>query len=195
MKRSLDAGEWIRRGIGAAMLAGVVAIGLGLDTGVLARVSTIATGGLEQHLVDKLAGDKADGKQGGAMMMRAGGGQAAALPVEGQFPGLNGAVEWLNSPPLTAEGLRGKVVLIDFWTYSCINCLRTLPYVKAWADKYKEQGLVVIGVHAPEFAFERNIDNVRKASRDLGVTYPVAIDNNFAIWRARQPVLARALLH
>lgn len=210
MKRSLDAGEWIRRGIGATMLAGVVAIGLGLDTGVLARVSTIATGGLEQHLVDKLAGNKAAGKQGGAMMMsansestnpgamagptpaagggammmRAGGGKAAALPVEGQFPGLNGAVEWLNSPPLTAEGLRGKVVLIDFWTYSCINCLRTLPYVKAWANKYKDQGLVVIGVHAPEFAFERNIDNVKKASRDLGVTYPVAIDNNFAIWRA-----------
>ncbi|CAG2154837.1 Protein DipZ [Cupriavidus yeoncheonensis] len=202
MKRSLDAGEWIRRGIGAAMLAGVVAIGLGLDTGVLARVSTIATGGLEQHLVDRLAGNHAAEKQdgtmmasanpestvpgaasGGAMMMRAGG-RAAALPVEGQFPGLNGAVEWLNSPPLTAEGLRGKVVLVDFWTYSCINCLRTLPYVKAWADKYKDQGLVVIGVHAPEFAFERNIDNVKKASRDLGVTYPVAIDNNFAIWRA-----------
>ncbi len=206
MKRSLDAGEWIRRAIGATMLAGVVAIGLGLDTGVLARVSTIATGGLEQHLVDKLAGNKAAGKQGGAllmsanpdstipgatpatsagaMMMHPGGGPVAALPVEGQFPGLNGAVEWLNSPPLTAEGLRGKVVLIDFWTYSCINCLRTLPYVKAWADKYKEQGLVVIGVHAPEFAFERSIDNVKKAARDLGVTYPVAIDNNFAIWRA-----------
>ncbi|MGO4302527.1 cytochrome c biogenesis protein DipZ [Cupriavidus sp. RAF12] len=209
MKRSLDAGEWIRRGIGAAMLVGVVAIGLGLDTGVLARVSTIATGGLEQHLVDKLADNKPAGSQGGAMMsanpqgtnpvamsgtapaadggammMRAAGGQAAALPVEGQFPGLDGAVEWLNSPPLTAEGLRGKVVLIDFWTYSCINCLRALPYVKAWADKYKDQGLVVIGVHAPEFAFERNIDNVKKATRDLGVTYPVAIDNNFAIWRA-----------
>lgn len=108
----------------------------------------------------------------------------ATLPVEGQFPGLNGAVEWLNSPPLTAEALRGKVVLVDFWTYSCINCLRTLPYVKAWAEKYRDQGLVVIGVHAPEFAFERNIDNVRKATKDLGVTYPVAIDNNYAIWRA-----------
>lgn len=203
MKRSLDAGEWIRRGIGAAMLAGVVGIGLGLDTGVLARVSTIATSGLEQHLIDRLGGNKAAERQDGTMMksvnpdgavpaaasgratmMRAGGGRAAALPVEGRFPGLNGAVEWLNSPPLTAEGLRGKVVLVDFWTYSCINCLRTLPYVKAWAEKYKDQGLVVIGVHAPEFAFERNIDNVKKASRDLGVTYPVAIDNNFAIWRA-----------
>ncbi|HTH94139.1 MAG TPA: thioredoxin family protein, partial [Rhodocyclaceae bacterium] len=87
------------------------------------------------------------------------------------------------SPPLTAQALRGKVVLIDFWTYSCINCLRTLPYVKAWADKYSKQGLVVIGVHAPEFAFERNVDNVKKAIRELGVTYPVAIDNNYAIWR------------
>jgi len=200
MKRSLDAGEWVRRAIGAAMLAGVAAIALGLDTGILTRVSTVATGGLEQRLVDKLAhkdGGKPSGRQGdgamlatsgqpaegGAMMMRAADHQAA-LPVEGQFPGLNGAVEWLNSPPLTAEALRGKVVLVDFWTYSCINCLRTLPYVKAWAEKYRDQGLVVIGVHAPEFAFERNIDNVRKATKDLGVTYPVAIDNNYAIWRA-----------
>ena len=107
-----------------------------------------------------------------------------ALPVEGRLPPLTGAVEWLNSPPLTADALRGKVVLIDVWTYSCINCLRTLPYVKAWAQKYRDQGLVVIGVHAPEFAFERNVDNVRKATHDLGIDYPVAIDNNFAIWRA-----------
>jgi thiol-disulfide isomerase/thioredoxin len=80
--------------------------------------------------------------------------------------------------------LRGKVVVIDFWTYSCINCLRSLPYVKAWAQKYRDQGLVVIGVHAPEFAFERNVDNVKKAVHELGVDYPVAIDNNYAIWRA-----------
>jgi thiol-disulfide isomerase/thioredoxin len=93
-------------------------------------------------------------------------------------------VQWLNSPPLSAEALKGKVVLVDFWTYSCINCLRALPYVEAWAQKYKDQGLVVIGVHAPEFAFERDIDNVRKAVGDLGITYPVAIDNDYAIWRA-----------
>ena len=193
MKRSLDAGEWVRRGIGVAMLAGVAAIALGLDTDILTRVSTVATGGLEQRLVDALGHkDRSGGAmmaatsvpaEGGAMMMRAVD-RPATLPVEGQFPGLNGAVEWLNSPPLTAEALRGKVVLVDFWTYSCINCLRTLPYVKAWAEKYRDQGLVVIGVHAPEFAFERNIDNVRKATKDLGVTYPVAIDNNYAIWRA-----------
>src|SRR5262249_23600729 len=105
------------------------------------------------------------------------------LPVEDTIPPLNGAVEWLNSPPLTREELRGKVVLVDFWTYSCINCLRELPYVQAWADKYREQGLVVIGVHAPEFAFEKDVDNVKKATRDLKLTFPVAIDNNFAIWR------------
>jgi len=104
--------------------------------------------------------------------------------VEGIMPSLDGAVQWLNSPPLSAKDLRGKVVLIDFWTYSCINCLRTLPYVRAWADKYRDQGLVVIGVHAPEFAFERNIANVKKAVADLGVDYPVAIDNNYAIWKA-----------
>jgi thiol-disulfide isomerase/thioredoxin len=100
------------------------------------------------------------------------------------LPSLDGAVEWLNSPPLSAEALKGKVVLVDFWTYSCINCLRSLPYVKAWADKYRDQGLVVIGVHAPEFAFEKNIDNVKKAVADLKVDYPVAIDNDYAIWRA-----------
>jgi thiol-disulfide isomerase/thioredoxin len=105
------------------------------------------------------------------------------LPVEGQLPPLAGAVDWLNSPPLTVEGLRGHVVLVDFWTYSCINCLRTLPYVEAWAKKYRDQGLIVIGVHAPEFALERNIDNVRAAVKRLGIDYPVAIDNNYAIWR------------
>ncbi|CAG9273856.1 hypothetical protein BCEP4_890001 [Burkholderia cepacia] len=108
----------------------------------------------------------------------------AALPVEGTLPSLDGAVQWLNSPPLTAAGLRGKVVLVDFWTYSCINCLRTLPYTTAWARKYAPYGLVVIGVHAPEFAFERDIGNVKKAVHDLGIDFPVAIDNRFAIWRA-----------
>ena len=106
------------------------------------------------------------------------------LPIEGALPSLDGAVQWLNSPPLSAEALKGKVVLVDFWTYSCINCLRTLPYVKAWADKYRDQGLVVIGVHAPEFAFERDVNNVTKAMKDLGITYPVAIDNNYKVWRA-----------
>jgi thiol-disulfide isomerase/thioredoxin len=130
-----------------------------------------------------------DAMKGGpsmAMMMKAkpAATAAEALPVEGQAPSLSGAVEWLNSPPLTIEALRGKVVLVDFWTYSCINCLRAIPYVRAWAEKYKDQGLVVIGVHAPEFAFEKNVENVRQAIKDLKIDYPVAIDNDYAIWRA-----------
>ena len=109
---------------------------------------------------------------------------AAPLPIEGEFPSLGGATGWLNSPPLTAAGLRGKVVLIDFWTYTCINWLRSLPYVRAWAEKYKDQGLVVIGVHAPEFEFEKNVDNVRRAAKDMRVDYPIAIDSDHALWRA-----------
>ncbi|KTB60777.1 cytochrome C biogenesis protein [Pseudomonas fluorescens] len=180
MKKSLGAGEWLRRGLGALMLAGVAAIALGLDTGVLSRLSTASTGGLEQSLVDRLSAKPA--QPSGAMMMAAN--HSDTLPIEGALPSLDGAVQWLNSPPLTAEALEGKVVLVDFWTYSCINCLRTLPYVKAWAEKYRDQGLVVIGVHAPEFAFERNVNNVTQAMKDLGITYPVAIDNNYKIWRA-----------
>jgi thiol-disulfide isomerase/thioredoxin len=109
---------------------------------------------------------------------------AARLPVEGELPSLGSATEWLNSPPLTTAGLRGKVVLIDFWTYTCINWIRTLPYVHAWAEKYRDHGLVVIGVHAPEFAFEKKLDNVRRAANDLKVDFPIAIDNDHAIWRA-----------
>jgi thiol-disulfide isomerase/thioredoxin len=106
------------------------------------------------------------------------------LPIEGELPSLDSATEWLNSQPLTAAGLRGKVVLISFWTYTCINWLRQLPYVRAWAEKYKDQGLVVIGVHTPEFAFERNLDNVRRAAKDMRVDYPIAVDSDYAIWRA-----------
>lgn len=109
---------------------------------------------------------------------------AARLPVEGEMPSLSGATGWLNSPPLTVEGLRGKVVLIDFWTYTCINWLRTLPYVRTWAEKYKDRGLVVIGVHSPEFEFEKNPDNVRQAVKDMRVNYPVAIDSSHALWLA-----------
>jgi thiol-disulfide isomerase/thioredoxin len=106
------------------------------------------------------------------------------LPVEGTIPSFAGATLWLNSPPLTPEALRGKVVMVDFWTYSCINCLRALPFVESWYEKYKDHGLVVIGVHAPEFAFEKDPGNVRRAVADLKVTYPVALDNDYAIWQA-----------
>ncbi|CAI8728900.1 cytochrome c biogenesis protein CcmG, thiol:disulfide interchange protein DsbE [Pseudomonas sp. IT-P171] len=184
MKRSIGAGEWVRRGLGAAMLAGVAAIALGLDTGILARVSTASTSGIEQALVGRLARSPNESGTNPGGAMKAADQKPGALPIEGNLPPLDGAVQWLNSPPLTAQALKGKVVLVDFWTYSCINCLRTLPYVKAWAEKYRDQGLVVIGVHAPEFAFERNVGNVTKAMKDLGITYPVAIDNDYKIWRA-----------
>jgi cytochrome c biogenesis protein CcdA/thiol-disulfide isomerase/thioredoxin len=255
MKRSLGAGEWVRRGLGAAVLVAVVAIFFGLDTGFLTQISLANTASIEQSLVDRIHPASAkvaaepsssvvtpeggsammsanpsmmmsanapamamngnpagkDGAEqsssvvmlegGGAMMsanaptMAMNGNPAAmmkaaeapaskALPVEGSLPSLAGGVEWLNSPPLTPDELKGKVVLVDFWTYSCINCLRSIPYVRAWADKYKDQGLVVIGVHAPEFAFEKNIGNVKQAVAKLRIDYPVAVDNDYAIWRA-----------
>ena len=106
------------------------------------------------------------------------------LQSKGDIPSLSGAIEWMNSPPLSPTALRGKVVLVDFWTYTCINWLRTLPYVRAWAEKYRDQGLVVIGVHTPEFEFERTIANVRRAVTDMKITYPVAVDSDGAIWSA-----------
>ena len=108
---------------------------------------------------------------------------ARATAGQSQLTSLTGANEWLNSEPLTPEALRGKVVLIDFWTYTCINWLRTAPYVRAWEQKYRDQGLVVIGVHSPEFAFEKDIDNVRRAVKELGIAYPIAVDSDHAVWR------------
>jgi cytochrome c biogenesis protein CcdA/thiol-disulfide isomerase/thioredoxin len=185
MKRSIGAGEWIRRGLGAAVLAAIVAIAFGFDTGFLTNVSVASTTSLEQGLLDRLHPRANTAAMSGPSMMRAKpANEAGELPVEGPAPSLAGAVEWLNSKPLTTEELKGKVVLVDFWTYSCINCLRAIPYVRAWAEKYRDHGLVVIGVHAPEFAFERNIDNVKKAIVTLGINYPVAVDNDYKIWRA-----------
>jgi cytochrome c biogenesis protein CcdA/thiol-disulfide isomerase/thioredoxin len=218
MKKTLHISEWVKRGLGVAVLAGVAAIAAHADTGFLTHLSLAGTNSLEQNVLDRFHGAKngspdammaanaasaASGNATGAAAStsmsssaatNAGGSQAMAqaaqpgspapLPVEGTLPSLDGAVQWLNSPPLTAAQLRGKVVLVDFWTYSCINCLRTLPYVKAWADKYKDAGLVVIGVHTPEFAFEKDVGNVSRAVKDLKVNFPVAIDDNYKIWRA-----------
>jgi cytochrome c biogenesis protein CcdA/thiol-disulfide isomerase/thioredoxin len=170
MKRSLGAEEWIRRALGIAVVAGVVIISLGWDTRFLSKFSIINTTGTEQKLIDKLA-QRSD---------------ATAVVGIGKAPPLNGVTKWINAPAQTDELLRGKVVLVDFWTYSCINCLRTLPYLKAWDEKYRAQGLVVIGVHAPEFAFEKDAVNVEKAVRELGINYPVALDNQYAIWNAFQ---------
>ena len=108
----------------------------------------------------------------------------ALLPAEGHLPGFDGATGWLNSPPLAVDDLRGKVVLVDFWTYTCINWLRTLAYVRAWAERYRDQGLVVVGVHTPEFPFEQDVDNVRQAAKDMSVDYPIALDPGYAVWQA-----------
>jgi thiol-disulfide isomerase/thioredoxin len=170
LKQSLGTGEWIRRGLGVAILLAVAGISLGWDGTVLTRLSLAGTNRWEQSLLSRTASAAAPARAG-------------ALPVEGELPPFAGATSWLNSPPLTAEALRGKVVLVDFWTYSCINCLRSLPYIKHWYDEYKDHGLVVIGVHAPEFAFEKDPDNVRRAVDDLGIRYPVALDDDYAIWR------------
>jgi thiol-disulfide isomerase/thioredoxin len=180
MKRSLGAEEWIRRVLGVAVLAAVAAAALGLDRGVLTRLSLASTSGLEQRLVDRFRpGAKRIVVNQTIEVSSNGSGTGVAV-----LPGLSGATLWINSPPLTPASLRGKVVLVDFWTYSCINCLRTLPYIKAWNEKYKDSGLVIIGVHTPEFAFEKDEANVRKAVKDLGITYPVAMDNDYRIWRS-----------
>jgi thiol-disulfide isomerase/thioredoxin len=156
-KRTLSFGIWIRLALGGVLIMGFVAIATGWDTSLFARFSVINTA-------------KADSQP--------------FLADEGHLPDLDGAVAWLNSPPLSRDSLRGKVVLVNFWTYSCINSLRELPYMKAWAAKYKDAGLIVIGVHAPEFGFEKERVNVQNAVRELNVTYPVAIDSNHKIWDA-----------
>src|SRR5713101_8733800 len=124
------------------------------------------------------------GERRGAARHQGVGSGEEELPVESMLPSFDGATEWLNSPPLAPGGLRGSVVLVQFWTYTCINWLRTLPYVRGWAEKYKDQGLVVIGVHAPEFAFEKDLNNVRRAVKDVRIDYPIAVDNDHVIWRA-----------
>jgi len=209
LKKSLGTGEWLRRALGAAVLFAVLAIVFGWDTTVLTRLSLNGTNSIEQSLIEKISPSGTEAGGGNAMamsnsnmamsntnmamsktnadghaMMESSAKSAAALPVEGEIPSFAGATLWLNSPPLTPEGLRGKVVVVDFWTYSCINCLRALPFVKGWYDKYKDHGLVVIGVHAPEFAFEKDPGNVRRAVADLKIGYPVALDNDYAIWQA-----------
>ena len=180
MKRSLSASERIRQVLGVLVLLGVTTIALGLDTRVLARLSAAQTASLETSIARKLGvgGIAADSK----VAVSAGG--QLMLPVEGALPPFDGLGPWINSAPLTREQLRGKVVLIDFWTYSCINCIRSTPYLRAWDEKYRKDGLVIIGVHAPEFAFEREPANVERAMRDLGIRYPVALDNRYKLWSA-----------
>jgi cytochrome c biogenesis protein CcdA/thiol-disulfide isomerase/thioredoxin len=175
LKPSIPVTGWLRRGAGVAVLAGAAVIATGANDVLLANtssqgVSSVEKGLLEtvpkvvDYFVSKVKAESMDNAQGA-------------------MPSLAGAVEWINSPALTNESLKGKVVLVDFWTFDCINCKHTLPYVKDWAKKYEKDGLVVIGVHTPEYGFERIIDNVRDKVKEYGITYPVAIDNNYAIWR------------
>lgn len=210
MKNALGAGIVLRRGLGLAVVAASVAIGLGVDTKLLAQGPYASTNALEQGLLDHLTRSNAAAMpEGSSRLIEETPASAQPrpvarliditaqkadldlpllqakfdLPVEDTVPDLKGAVQWLNSKPLSLDQLKGKVVLIDFWTFGCINCLHTLPHVKEWAAKYADKGLVVIGVHSPEFAYEKNPANVKKAVADLGVTFPVALDNDFIIWR------------
>jgi cytochrome c biogenesis protein CcdA/thiol-disulfide isomerase/thioredoxin len=178
MKRSLSFELWIRRSLGVAVLMGVVALALGWDTKLLTKFSFVNTSKAEEHLIGALGSPRP------VMAAAPVGSDTPVLQDEGAMPAIPSGVEWLNSKPLSRDSLRGKVVLIDFWTYSCINCLRALPYIEVWAAKYKDSGLVVIGVHTPEFAFEKERANVEKAVRDLNVTYPVAMDSDYKIWQA-----------
>jgi cytochrome c biogenesis protein CcdA/thiol-disulfide isomerase/thioredoxin len=206
LKRSLGVSQWVRRGLGAAVLAGVALIVTGVDTGLLSQVSLDRTSRFEQNLVETLTMKRTDQPMANVTPATS---TMPTIPTirtvpatsvtprspsflrtafntvsTRELPPFDGAAGWINSLPLKSQDLRGKVVLVDFWTYSCINCLRTLPYVRAWADKYRDAGLVVIGVHSPEFAFEKNPDHVRRAVKDLNITYPVAVDSNLTIWRA-----------
>src|SRR5580700_5157449 len=157
MKNYLHFEEWVRRAPSVAVITGVVVVLTGWITGSLTSFSVVKTA------------------------------NAASQPFvsdEGAMPDLDGAIGWLNSAPLNRKSLRGKVVLVNFWTYTCINSLRPLPYVKSWATKYKDAGLVVIGAHTPEFSFEHERMNVENAVRSLKVTFPVAIDSDYRIWRS-----------
>ena len=228
LKRAIGPSEWLRRALGAAVLAGVVAIGFGWDAQLLSRFDFANTTSFEERLLDwtgarkAAASDRAtpanivspasgagDWRNLAAMQQERApllidvafsetpseprtpqpditrvAATGADLPVEGVLPGFAGATEWLNSPPLTAQALRGKTVLVVFWTFNCYNCLNTLPHIRAWAEKYRDHGLVVVGVHTPELPFERDVGNVRNAVARLKIGYPVAIDNGYAVWKA-----------
>lgn len=176
LRPSLRLVGWLRRGTGVVALLAVVGIASGLGPQLAGVGSSALASGLEARVLDDLpqllehlVGDaRADER----------------LPDLGPAPSLRGASQWLNSPPLDMQALRGKVVLVDFWTYDCINCRNSLPHVNEWARRYADQGLVVIGVHTPEYPFERVEANVRKAVTRLGIQHPVATDNQYRVWRA-----------
>jgi thiol-disulfide isomerase/thioredoxin len=177
MKHSLSVQVWIRCVLGVAVILGVVAIATGWETSFI-RFSFVDTVRAQERLIGPFHPEEP------AFLTASAAESLPALVDGGPLPDFGRAVAWLNSAPLSRESLRGKVVLVNFWTYSCINSLRELPYMKSWAAKYKDAGLVVIGVHSPEFGFERERANVENAVRELKVTYPVAIDSDHRIWEA-----------
>ncbi len=163
MKKSLGYDRIVKKTLGVLVLFGVVIIAFNLDRTLLTQLSKFETGSIEQKLIQYA-------------------GLETKAVSEGPMPSIAAAKNWINSDALTPDSLKGKVVIIDFWTYSCINCLRTLPYLKAWYETYKKDGLVIIGIHTPEFGFEKDLGNVQKAVTDLKITYPVALDNEFLVW-------------
>ncbi len=192
IKRLNTIAPQIQKGFGVVMIVTALAMLLGVDqliqNNLLAKLpSSISTGITQQLEQSTLVQDQLNALQGRPTMTPSPiitTKKSSGLPILGKAPELQGITNWLNSKPLTIAELKGKVVLIDFWTYSCINCIRTLPHVTGWYDKYKDQGLVVIGVHSPEFAFEHNTDNVADAINNFNIDYPVAQDNDFATWHA-----------
>lgn len=177
LKPSIPFTGWFRRGAGVAVLATAAVIATGADNLLLANTSSQGVASVEKSVLENVP------KVVDYFVSKVRADSTEDEASKGAMPSLSGAVQWLNSPELTADSLRGKVVLVDFWTYDCINCQHTLPYVKEWEKKYGKDGLVVIGVHTPEYGYERIIDNVKDQVHKLGITYPVAIDNNYAIWR------------
>lgn len=169
--------EWLRRGAGIVALLAVIGIASGASGQLASLGSSTWAFKLESQVLEDVP----------ALLDQLSSNAPAGVPVLsdlGPAPTLAGATQWLNGPALDLSDLRGKVVLVDFWTYDCINCRNSLPYVNQWAQRYADQGFVVIGVHTPEYAYERIVDNVRQATKRLGIQHPVAIDNQYRVWNA-----------
>lgn len=175
-KPSMSVVGWMRRGGGVAMLIGAAVVSTGTDSVLPSEALSEGIGDVEKRVLKHLPewtsylpGQVKDRPKNNGL---------------GAMPSLSGAVEWINSPALTNDSLKGKIVLVDFWTFDCINCKRDLPFVKLWAEKYEKEGLLVIGVHTPEYGFERIVESVKNKVKEYGITFPVAIDNNNTIWRS-----------
>jgi len=173
----------VRRTAGAFVLVAVIAMALGVDQDLQTRIPGYSQA-VQERIERSSAAQRELRELTGSRAPQAPGGGEGELTDYGAAPEFQGLGAWINSKPLTLAGLRGRVVLIDFWTYSCINCLRTLPYIRAWDDRYRAAGLTIVGVHTPEFAFERVESNVRENAKELKLDYPIALDNNYGTWQA-----------